>query len=45
MLPRGWNPSAFFQTATNDPMRLLLGLAALAGGALLLFAVQRRAKA
>jgi Ca-activated chloride channel family protein len=44
MLPRGWNPSAFFRTATNDPLLLLLGLAAMAGGLLLLLA-QRRMKA
>lgn len=47
MLPRGWNPSSFFQTATNDPLLLLLGLAAIVTGLvmLLLLAIPRRAKA
>ncbi len=30
MLPRGWNPAAFFATATDDPSRLALGGAAIA---------------
>ncbi len=42
MLPRGWNPAALFATATNDPLRLALGLAAIAAGLALLCAVQRR---
>jgi hypothetical protein len=36
MLPRGWNPTAFAQTATADPLRMVLGLAAITGGLLLL---------
>jgi Ca-activated chloride channel homolog len=42
MLPRGWNQSAFFATATNDPLRLALGLAAIVAGLALLFAFSRR---
>ncbi len=36
MLPRGWNPSGFFATGTNDPLRLLIGLTAIFAGLLLL---------
>jgi Ca-activated chloride channel family protein len=37
MLPRGWNPAAFFATATTDPSRLALGGAAIAFGLTILW--------
>ena len=40
-----WNASGFFKTATYDPLRLLLGLAAIASGLLLLLAAGRKTKA
>jgi hypothetical protein len=43
MLPRGWNPAAFFATATDDPSRLALGGAAIAFGLTILWcALPRR---
>lgn len=43
MLPRGWNPAAFFATATDDLSRLALGGAAIAFGlAILCCAFPRR---
>ncbi|MGI8437363.1 MAG: VIT domain-containing protein [Chthoniobacterales bacterium] len=42
MLPRGWNPSAFFATATSDPLRLVIGFVVLSVGALLLLIHVRR---
>jgi Ca-activated chloride channel homolog len=41
MLPRGWTTSAFFATATDDSLRIILGFAAMGVGVLLLFAAQR----
>ena len=40
MLPRGWNPSGFFATATNDPLHLLVGLVAMISGGILLLVVR-----
>jgi Ca-activated chloride channel family protein len=45
MLPRGWNPSSFFRTATNDPLQLVLGMIAwVAAIALFVGETQRRPK-
>lgn len=41
ILPRGWNPSGFFPTATNDPLKMVLGLGTIVAGLLLLVRGQR----
>ena len=41
ILPRGWNPSGFFPTATNDPLKIVLGVGTIVVGLSLLFRGQR----
>jgi len=42
MLPRGWNPSSFFATATNDPLHLALGMIAWVAAIMLFVAESHR---
>jgi hypothetical protein len=45
VLPRGWNPSSFFATATDDPLHLTFGLIAwIAAIMLFMGETQRRPK-
>lgn len=45
MLPNGWSPSAWFPTATNDPLLLALGIVAFMTATLLYFAQRKKAYA
>jgi hypothetical protein len=41
-LPKGWSASAFFPTATNDTIQLLVGMIAMAFGLVLMIVVARQ---
>ena len=43
MLPKGWNASSFFPTATSDTVQLLMGFLVMLFGAVMLFAARRHA--
>ncbi|HJT81774.1 MAG TPA: VIT domain-containing protein [Chthoniobacterales bacterium] len=43
MLPKGWSSSAFFPTATNDTIKLVIGLFAILFGLMTLFIARPRA--
>ncbi len=42
-LPKGWSASAFFPTATNDTIQLVIGIVAIVFGSVVLILARRRA--